>query len=83
MRIISMEKGDNVKSIFTRFSNATAAIEQVLKEFDFKCTELKKTIEGLSVITYHCISKLFGLCRGEIRYINDIKRHLDNLGLYV
>ena len=31
MRIISMEKGDNVKSIFTRFSNATAAIEEVLK----------------------------------------------------
>jgi len=31
MRIISMEKGDNVKSIFTRFSNATAAIEGVLK----------------------------------------------------
>ena len=31
MRIISMEKGDNVKNIFTRFSNATAAIEQVLK----------------------------------------------------
>merc|ERR1712046_306882 len=31
MRIVSMEKGDNVKNIFTRFSNATAAIEQVLK----------------------------------------------------
>ena len=36
MRIISMEKGDNVKNIFTRFSNATAAIEQVLKEFSLK-----------------------------------------------
>jgi len=32
MRIISMEKGDNVKNIFTRFSNATAAIGEVLKQ---------------------------------------------------
>ena len=26
-----MEKGDNVKNIFTRFSNATAAIGEVIK----------------------------------------------------
>merc|ERR1712212_972672 len=32
MRIVSMEKGDNVKNIFTRFSNATAAIGEVLKQ---------------------------------------------------
>jgi len=30
MRIISMEKGDNVKGIFTRFANATKAIQEVL-----------------------------------------------------
>ena len=28
-----MEKGDNVKNIFTRFSNATAAIGEVIKIF--------------------------------------------------
>ena len=33
MRIISMEKGDNVKNIFTRFSNATAAIGEVMEIF--------------------------------------------------
>merc|ERR1711970_1070491 len=32
MRIISMEKGDNVKNIFTRFANATEGIQKVLKE---------------------------------------------------
>ena len=39
MRIISMEKGDNVKNIFTRFSNATAAIGEVIKIslFDLYC----------------------------------------------
>jgi creatine kinase len=30
MRIISMEKGDNIKGIFTRFANATVAIKKVL-----------------------------------------------------
>merc|ERR1719502_1613100 len=30
MRIISMEKGDNIKGIFTRFANATQAIQKVL-----------------------------------------------------
>ena len=28
-----MEKGDNVKNIFTRFSNATAAIGEVIENF--------------------------------------------------
>jgi len=32
MRIISMEKGDNVKNIFARFSKATDAIQKVLAE---------------------------------------------------
>ena len=32
MRIISMEKGDNIKAIFTRFANATRTIKEVLKE---------------------------------------------------
>jgi len=32
MRIVSMEKGDNIKQIITRFSNATAQIQKVLKE---------------------------------------------------
>lgn len=31
MRIISMEKGDNVKGIFTRFANATKTIKEVLQ----------------------------------------------------
>ena len=30
MRIISMEKGDNIKSIFTRFANSTKVIEEIL-----------------------------------------------------
>ena len=32
MRIVSMEKGDDIKRIITRFSNATAQIQKVLKE---------------------------------------------------
>lgn len=32
MRIISMEKGDNIKAIFKRFSDATTTIEKILKE---------------------------------------------------
>merc|ERR1711970_13177 len=32
MRIVSMEKGDNIKQIITRFSLATAKIQEVLKE---------------------------------------------------
>merc|ERR1719230_1086092 len=32
MRIISMEKGDNVQAIFKRFALATEAIQKVLKE---------------------------------------------------
>jgi len=32
MRIISMEKGDDIKAIFTRFANATATIQKILKE---------------------------------------------------
>lgn len=32
MRIISMERGDNVKNIFARFARATEAIEKALKE---------------------------------------------------
>jgi creatine kinase len=37
MRIVSMEKGDNVKAIFTRFANATEAIQKSLKAdgYDF------------------------------------------------
>merc|ERR1712167_330826 len=31
MRIISMEKGDNVVGIVTRFANATAKIQEILK----------------------------------------------------
>jgi creatine kinase len=31
MRIVSMEKGDNIKAIFTRFANATKAIQESLK----------------------------------------------------
>jgi creatine kinase len=31
MRIVSMEKGDNITAIFTRFSNATKAIQDSLK----------------------------------------------------
>ena len=31
MRIVSMEKGDNIKAIFTRFANATKVIQDVLK----------------------------------------------------
>jgi len=31
MRIVSMEKGDNIKAIFTRFANATKAIQDSLK----------------------------------------------------
>ena len=32
MRIVSMEKGDNIKRIIERFSNGTAQIQKVLKE---------------------------------------------------
>ena len=32
MRIVSMEKGDDIKRIITRFSNATAQIQKVLQE---------------------------------------------------
>lgn len=37
MRIISMEKGDNIKRIFTRFAKATQVIQEVLKNegYDF------------------------------------------------
>merc|ERR1719197_1042647 len=37
MRIVSMEKGDDVKSIFVRFSNATEGVQKVLKSegYDF------------------------------------------------
>merc|ERR550537_1445165 len=31
MRIVSMEKGDNIVAIFTRFANATSTIKDVLK----------------------------------------------------
>merc|ERR1712195_183235 len=31
LRIISMEKGDDIKAIFNRFANSTSAIEKVLK----------------------------------------------------
>lgn len=41
MRIISMEKGDNIKAIFNRFSNATREIQSVLKNegYDFMHNE--------------------------------------------
>lgn len=41
MRIVSMEKGDNINAIFTRFSNATAAIQKVLtaEGYDFMHNE--------------------------------------------
>ena len=32
MRIISMEKGDDIKAIFTRFANATATVKEVLQK---------------------------------------------------
>merc|ERR1712060_781916 len=32
VRIISMEKGDNIRAIFQRFANATATIQKILKE---------------------------------------------------
>merc|ERR1711991_452590 len=37
MRIVSMEKGDNITAIFTRFANATEEIQKCLKEegYDF------------------------------------------------
>jgi creatine kinase len=37
MRIISMEKGDDIKAIFVRFANSTSAIQKVLKTngYDF------------------------------------------------
>jgi len=37
MRIISMEKGDNIRAIFNRFSNATREVQAVLKNegYDF------------------------------------------------
>lgn len=37
MRIVSMEKGDNITAIFTRFANATEAIQKCCKEegYDF------------------------------------------------
>merc|ERR1719353_1447959 len=37
MRIISMEKGDNVRAIFKRFADATSGVQKVLKEegYDF------------------------------------------------
>ena len=37
MRIVSMEKGDNVKQIITRFAKATATIQECLKQegYDF------------------------------------------------
>lgn len=34
MRIVSMEKGDNIKGIITRFSLGTSQIQKVLKEND-------------------------------------------------
>lgn len=41
MRIVSMEKGDNIAAIFTRFANATEAIQKSLKEdgYDFMHSE--------------------------------------------
>merc|ERR1719326_882522 len=37
MRIVSMEKGDNIRAIFRRFAKATQVIQEVLKEsgYDF------------------------------------------------
>jgi len=32
MRIVSMEKGDNIKAIITRFANATRTIQEVMKK---------------------------------------------------
>merc|ERR1712042_230162 len=32
MRIVSMEKGDNIKAIITRFANATSTIQEVMKK---------------------------------------------------
>ena len=34
MRIVSMQKGDDIKAIITRFSLGTAQIQKVLKEND-------------------------------------------------
>lgn len=41
LRIVSMEKGDNITAIFTRFANATEAIQKSLKEdgYDFMHSE--------------------------------------------
>ena len=41
MRIVSMEKGDDILAIFTRFANATKAIQDVLKAegYDFMHSE--------------------------------------------
>jgi len=41
MRIVSMEKGDDIKAIFTRFANATKTIQDVLKGegYDFMHNE--------------------------------------------
>merc|ERR1712190_329651 len=41
MRIVSMEKGDNIRAIFNRFSNATSEIQKVLKGegYDFMHNE--------------------------------------------
>ena len=41
MRIISMEQGDNIKRIFTRFAKATTVIQEVLKRegYDFMHNE--------------------------------------------
>jgi len=41
MRIVSMEKGDDIKAIFTRFANATEAIQKCCKEegYDFMHNE--------------------------------------------
>merc|ERR1712061_380264 len=37
MRIISMEKGDNIRAIFQRFADATRTIQEILKSngYDF------------------------------------------------
>merc|ERR1719440_376675 len=37
MRIVSMEKGDNITAIFQRFCDATSGVQKVLKEegYDF------------------------------------------------
>ena len=41
MRIVSMEKGDDIKAIITRFAKGTEGIQKVLKEFghDFMRTD--------------------------------------------